>query len=309
MSPAVRNTTEIFRPMTMQPPWSWPDGAKLALSIVVNVEEGSEYSVADGDPMPEPVDELGVTLKKPIRMHGNESNYRYGIKEGARRIVGLLDAHGIQATWTAAALALERAPELAQVIRSRGDEACSHGWRWIHQFRLNEADERAFIRRAADSIEASTGKRPLGWLSRYLHTEHTRRLLQEEGFFYHMDDYSADTPFWDAVPGSDRPMVIMPYALDSNDMKMWISPAYTPDMWLKYACDTFDQLLLEAQTATEPRLMSLGLHLRIIGRPGRIWALKRFFEHVEQARGVWITTRIAAAEHFAAAVAAPGQLS
>ena len=288
------------------PNWSWPNGAKLALCVVVNVEEGSEYSIADADPTPEPVDELGVVMKKPVRMHGNESNYRYGIKEGARRITALLDAHNIQTTWTAAALSLERAPELAHTIRSRGDETCSHGWRWIHQFRLNQADERAFILRAADSIAASTGTRPVGWLSRYLHTEHTRRLLQEAGFTYHMDDYSADSPFWDAVPGSARPMVILPYALDSNDMKMWLSPAYTPDMWLKYACDSFDVLLAEGRTGgTPPRMMSLGLHLRIIGRPGRIWALQRFLEHVARSHGVWITTRRAVAEHFVAQVPAP----
>ncbi len=285
--------------------WTWPHDAKLALSIVVNVEEGSEYSIADGDPMPEPVDELGVVIKKPVRMHGNESNYRYGLNEGARRIVAMLDRYQVRATWTAAALSLERAPQIAEVIRARGDEACSHGWRWVHQFRLNEADEREFIRKAAASIEKTTGTRPVGWLSRYLHTEHTRRLLQEEGFTYHMDDYSADTPFWGAVPGSTKPMVIVPYALDSNDMKMWVAPAYTPELWLKYAIDSFDWLLHEGQSATDPRMMSLGLHLRIIGRPGRIGALEQFFEHVSRARGVWITTRRAIAEHFAASVPAP----
>jgi len=290
------------------PTWSWPHGKKLALSLVINVEEGSEYSIADGDPFPEPVDELGVVIKKPLRMHGNESNYRYGINEGAARIVALLDQHGVRATWTAAALSLERAPQLAATLRGRGDEVCSHGWRWVHQFRLNEADERAFIRRAADSIEASTGTRPVGWLSRYLHTDATRRLLQEEGFTYHMDDYSADTPFWGEVVGGSGPMVVVPYALDSNDMKMWISPAYTPDMWLKYACDTFDELLQEGLSGRfegAPRMMSLGLHLRIIGRPGRIGALAKFLQHVAQAEGVWVTTRRAIAEHFAAHVPAP----
>ncbi len=290
--------------MANTPAWTWPQGAALALCIVVNVEEGSEYNIAEGDAHPEPVDELGVVLKKPLRMHGNESNYRYGLNEGARRVVALLNAHQMRATWTAAAQSLERAPELAQVIRERADETCSHGWRWIHQFRMNEAEERAFIRRAADSIQASTGTRPVGWLSRYLHTENTRRLLQEEGFLYHMDDYSADTPFWGAVPGSVRPMVIVPYALDSNDMKMWVAAAYTPDMWLKYACDSFDVLLAEGRAGTAPRLMSLGLHLRIIGRPGRIWALQRFLEHVARASGVWVTTRQAVAEHFAACVPA-----
>lgn len=117
-----------------------------------------------------------------------------------------------------------------------------------------------------------------------------------------MDDYSADTPFWSAVSGSDKPMVIVPYALDSNDMKMWLSPAFTPDMWLKYACDTFDVLLSQGQTASQPRMMSLGLHLRIIGRPGRIGALEKFLAHASQAQEVWITTRRQVAEHFAVAV-------
>ena len=143
---------------------------------------------------------------------------------------------------------------------------------------------------------------------RYLHTDATRRLLQEEGFTYHMDDYSADTPFWGEVVGGSGPMVVVPYALDSNDMKMWISPAYTPDMWLKYACDTFDELLQEGLSGRfegAPRMMSLGLHLRIIGRPGRIGALAKFLQHVAQADGVWVTRRRDIAEHFAAHVPAP----
>ena len=117
-----------------------------------------------------------------------------------------------------------------------------------------------------------------------------------------MDDYSSDTPFWAAVKGSDKPMVIVPYALDSNDMKMWLSPAFTPDMWLKYACDTLDVLLAQGQTSMQPRMMSLGLHLRIIGRPGRIWALERFLAHASQAQGVWITTRKQVAEYYALTV-------
>jgi len=280
--------------------YSWPHGAQLALSIVVNVEEGSEMSLADGDRGPEPVDELGVLLKIPIRNYGNESNYRYGINEGALRIIKLLDEHQLHVTWTAAALALERAPHIAQAIRRRQDEPCAHGYRWIHQFRLNEAQEREFIQKAVRSIEASCGVRPLGWLSRYLHTEHTRRLLREEGFLYHMDDYSADAPFWADAGGA--PMVIVPYALDSNDMKFWTAPSLSPEQWLKYAIDTFDCLYREG--LTQPRMMSLGLHLRIIGRPGRIWALDAFFAHVRAQPNVWHATRREIAEHFAAQVPA-----
>ena len=207
------------------------------------------------------------------------------------------------ATYTAAALSLERAPEVAAYLRGSRHETCSHGWRWIHQFRLDEAGEREFIRKAADSIEKTTGTRPVGWLSRYLHTADTRRLLQEEGFQYHMDDYSADAPFWGEVDGSDRPMVIVPYQLDTNDMKMWIAPAYTPAQWLEYAIDTFETLLAEG--AHQPRMMSLGLHLRIIGRPGRIGAFEKFLQHVQGRQGVWYATRRDIAAHFARSVPAP----
>ena len=276
----------------------WPQGEKVAVSIVVNVEEGSEMSIKEGDRGMEPVDELGIYIKTPIRNYGNESNYRYGLTAGAPRVLGLLDKHGVPATWTAAALALERAPDLARAIAARGDEPCSHGWRWVHQFKLDEDGERDFIRRAADSIERTTGTRPAGWLSRYFHTDNTRRLLIEEGFRYHMDDYSGDVPFWDAQTVPDKPIVIVPYQLDANDMKMWTDPAYTPQMWLDYAVRTFDTLYAEG-AAGAPKMMSLGLHLRIIGRPGRIWALDEFLGHITAKPGVWVATRLAIAEHFA----------
>ena len=282
-------------------PYAWPEGARLAVSIVVNVEEGAESTIADGDRGPEPVDELGIVLKKPVRNYGNESNYRYGIKAGAPRVMRLLERYGVRATFTAAAVALERAPELAREIVAQGHEVCSHGYRWVHQFLMDEAAEREFIRKAVASIERSTGRRPYGWLSRYLLTANTRRLLAEEGFRYHMDDYSDDQPFWEIVAG--RPLVIMPYALDTNDMKFWTDPALAPAQWLQYAIDTFEWLYKEGASA--PRMMSLGLHLRIIGRPGRIGALERFLQHATGRTRVWIAPRLAIADHFAAHVAPP----
>lgn len=279
----------------------WPNGANLALSIVVNVEEGSEMSVRDQDRGPDPVDELGVVLRKNIRNYGNESNYAYGIKAGFPRIVKLLDEYGVRATWTAAALALERAPHVARAIVERGDEVCSHGWRWVHHYHMDVASEREFIHKAVESIERTTGSKPRGWLSRYLHTEHTRRLLAEAGFLYHMDDYSDDKPFWDVT--NDEPIVVMPYALDSNDMKFWTSPALSPRDWTDYACRTFDTLLAEGET--ELRMMSLGLHLRVIGRPGRIGAFRDFLDHVKGHAGVWFATREEIATAFARTTPVP----
>ncbi|WP_419908238.1 polysaccharide deacetylase family protein [Hoeflea sp.] len=280
---------------------TWPDGRTLALSIVVNVEEGSEMTIADGDKKPEPVDELGIALNLPIRNYGNESNYRYGIVAGGPRIFKLLGEYDVAATITAAALALERAPELTELMVSQGHEICSHGWRWTHTFSMKEDRERDTIAKAVESFQRTTGHAPAGWLSRYLHTENTRRLLSEAGFLYHMDDYSRDVPFWEPVTlsdGSVRPLVCVPYALDTNDMKMWVAPAMTPGDWLDYACRTFDWLRAEA-AEEGPRIMSLGLHLRIIGRPGRIWALKAFLDHVSGHEDVWITTRKQIAERFA----------
>ena len=286
--------------------FEWPNKARLAMSFVINIEEGSEMSVARGDKGPEPVDELGVSLKIPIRNYANESNYDYGIRAGARRVFGAFDKAGIKTTITAAAQSLENAPELARMIVDGGHETCSHGWRWVHQFSFKEEREREFIQKAIDSIEATTGARPLGWLSRYLHTDITRKLLAEMGFEYHMDDFSDDTPRWDVVETAvgPKPIVIVPYALDTNDMKFWLAPGYTPAQWLDYAVDTFDRLYNEADDGV-PRLMSLGLHLRIIGRPGRIGALDKLIAHVQSKPDVWCASRLDIARAFAAAVPVP----
>jgi peptidoglycan/xylan/chitin deacetylase (PgdA/CDA1 family) len=285
----------------------WPHDARLALSIVVNVEEGAEMSLRDGDKGPEPVDELGVHLKVPIRNFANESNYEYGIRAGWPRVETVLRKHAIPATFTAAGMALERAPQIGRAIAEGGHEACSHGWRWIHQFSYNEERERDFVRKAVESIRGTTGARPLGWLSRYLHSPRLRRTLAEEGFLYHMDDFSDDVPRWDVVEtdAGSRAVVILPYALDSNDMKFWLAPGYTPQQWLDYAIETFEVLYDEGGSAA--RMMSLGVHLRIIGRPGRIRAFDRFLQHARSKPGVWFATRLEIARAFAAATPAPAE--
>jgi allantoinase len=281
--------------------FAWPGGARLALSIVVNVEEGAERRIDEGDSRPEPVDELGAVPGKPIRIHGNESNYQYGINRGAPRILRLLDEAGLPATWTVCGQALEKAPWLAKAIIARGDEPCSHGYKWAFTAFMDEDAERAFIERSTRSIEETCGRRPSGWLSRYLHTDITRRLLLEQGYTYHMDDYSDDFPYWANVTmadGAHRTMVVLPYAIDSNDMKFWLAPAFTPQMWLDYARNSFDWLYAESRNEGA-RMMSLGLHLRIIGRPGRIGAFRDFLAHVKAHPDVWVARREDIAAHFA----------
>jgi peptidoglycan/xylan/chitin deacetylase (PgdA/CDA1 family) len=273
----------------------WPNQARLAVSLVINVEEGSERSVLRGDSGMEAVDELGMFFKGPVRNYANESNYQFGLHVGAPRILRLLAAHNCPATWTVCGMSMESAPDLARAITAQGHEPCSHGYRWQFQYKMDEPAERDFIRRAADAIERTTGQRPLGWLSRYLPSDNTRRLLAEEGFLYHMDDFSAETPFWDAPSG--RPIVVVPYQLDTNDMKMWSDPAYTAAAWLDYVIASFDYLYDEP--ATQPPMLSIGLHARIIGRPARAKALGQLLQHITARKHVWIATRLDIARHFA----------
>jgi peptidoglycan/xylan/chitin deacetylase (PgdA/CDA1 family) len=156
---------------------------------------------------------------------------------------------------------------------------------------MDEATERDFIARAVAAIEATTGQRPLGWLSRYLPSDNTRRLLTEAGFVYHMDDFSGELPFWDRQYAN--PIVVVPYQLDTNDMKMWSDPAYTARAWLDYVIDSFDTLYDEGAG-----MLSVGMHLRIMGRPGRAHALARLLQHVASRREVWVATRLEIARHF-----------
>lgn len=281
--------------------FTWPGGKKLAFSLVVNVEEGAERGILQGDKGPEPVDELLPPLKAPIRVHGNESSYQYGINRGAPRILERLDKFGIPATWTICAQALEKAPWLGKAIASRGDEPANHGYRWLFTFNMSEEEERDFVRKGTESIEATTGRKSVGYLSRYLHRDELRKTLSEEGYLYHMDDYSDDFPRWEVFDDGTAPIIVLPYAVDSNDMKFWLDPSFTTEMWVDYAKASFDTLLAESKTHGA-RMMSLGLHLRIIGRPGRIGALDEVLDYVTSHDEVWIATREQIAQSFAAQV-------
>jgi peptidoglycan/xylan/chitin deacetylase (PgdA/CDA1 family) len=272
----------------------WPNDARVAVSLVVNVEEGSERSVLRGDSGMEAVDELGMFVKGPVRNHSNESNYQFGITAGAPRILRLLAEYGCKATWTVCGMSLEQAPELARAITDAGHEACSHGYRWQFQYKMDAAQELEFIRKAVESITATTGQRPLGWLSRYLPSDHTRRLLAQEGFVYHMDDFSGEEPFWDP----EHKIVVVPYQLDTNDMKMWSDPAYTARAWADYVIDSFDTLYAEGAG-----MLSVGVHLRIMGRPGRAHGFEKVLQHIASKTDVWVATRLEIAEYFKQAVA------
>jgi len=294
-----------MRPIDPSPKdFTWPNGAKLALSIVVNVEEGAERGILQGDKANEPVDELVTGLKAPIRVHGNESNYQYGINRGAPRVLRELDAAGVRASWTVCAQALEKAPWLAKALIARGDEPVSHGYRWLFTAFMDKEKEAAFVQKGTDSILSTTGRKPVGYLSRYLHTDHLRKTLAEQGYLYHMDDYSDDFPRWETFEDGTPPIIVLPYAIDSNDMKFWLSPSFTADMWLDYAKRTLRELRAEAK-AEGARMMSLGLHLRIIGRPGRIGALRDFLAYVKTYDDIWIASREEIAQAFAQAVPAP----
>jgi allantoinase len=230
-------------------------------------------------------------VQGPLRNHANESNYRFGLGDGAARILRLLTAHDCAATWTVCGQSLEQTPALAAAIVARGDEAASHGYRWQFQYKMDEDKERAFIAKATESITASVGKRPLGWLSRYMPSDNTRRLLSEAGYIYHMDDFSAETPFWDATHAT--PIVIVPYQLDTNDMKLWSDPGYTARDWADYVIDSFDTLHEEGAG-----MLSIGIHLRIMGRPGRACAFARVLRHIKSRHDVWCARRIDIARHF-----------
>ena len=278
----------------------WPNGARLALQIVMNYEEGSEYSIPDGDGISETylTEVPGATLGPGTRDLIVESIYEYGSRAGFWRLMRVFAERNLPVTVFGAALALERNPLAARAIREAGHEVCSHGWRWVGFQSMSEDDEREQMRMAVASIERTTGERPYGWYCRYAPSANTRRLVVEEGgFLYDSDAYNDDLPYWVDVGG--RPHLVIPYTLDANDMKFSVAPGFSaPSGYFEYLRDTFDVLYREGRT--QPKMMSIGLHTRLAGRPGRTAALERFLDHVLQHDGVWICRRVEIARHWIA---------
>jgi putative urate catabolism protein len=277
----------------------WPHGARLALNFVLNFEEGSEPSFADGDGYSEAA--LTESGSQAEALKGRdlaaESMFEYGSRVGFWRIVRLFQARQLPMTIFGCALALERHPPAAQAIVQAGYDVCCHGWRWIRHYELEEAEEREHIRKAIASLQASVGTRPLGWYCRYGPSVNTRRLVVEEGgFLYDSDAYNDELPYWVEVGG--RPHLVIPYTLGVNDVKFGRGQFGTANDFLQYAKDSFDMLYREG--ASQPKMMSIGLHMRLIGHPGRAVGLERFLDYVMQHDGVWICRREDIARHWMA---------
>ncbi|MEO1492972.1 MAG: allantoinase PuuE [Pseudomonadota bacterium] len=274
----------------------WPGGARVAVQFVLNIEEGGENCVLHGDAASETFlsEIIGAQPFVGARNMSMESIYEYGSRAGAWRVLDLFRAYGMPITLFAVAMAAQRTPQIIERALTDGHEIASHGLRWINYADVPEDVERAHMQEAMEILTGLTGERPLGWYTGRT-SAHTRRLVSEYGgFLYDADDYSDDLPFWSRVePGA----LIVPYTLDANDMRFATAQGFNAgDQFYAYLRDAFDTLYVEGERA--PKMMSIGLHARLIGRPGRIAALRRFVEHVARHDGVWIARRVDIARHW-----------
>jgi allantoinase len=280
----------------------WPDGARIAVQFVLNYEEGSENSVLHGDPGSEQfLSEIIGAQSYPARHLSMESIFEYGARVGSWRVLREFERRALPLTVFGVAMALERHPELTAAFVERGHEIACHGWRWIHYQMVDEATEREHMCRATEIIRRMTaGRWPVGWYTGR-DSPNTRRLVVEHGGYeYDSDYYGDDLPFWMSVPISDgrrAPQLVVPYTLDVNDMRFATPQGFnTGEQFLTYLRDTFD--VLYAEGADTPRMMSIGMHCRLIGRPGRFAALQRFLDYLEKHDRVWICRRIDIARHW-----------
>ena len=284
-----------------EPPHAaWPNGARVAVQFVINYEEGSEHSIPDGDGRVEKglAEVAGGRVPEGVRDLAMESMYEYGSRAGIWRLFRIFGERQMPLTVFACALALEQNPAVAEAIAKAGYDICCHGWRWTEHFLLEEDDERDQIARAVESIEHLMGSPPLGWYCRYGPGVNTRRLLVEHGGFrYDSDSYADDLPYWTTVAG--RAHLIVPYSLDANDLKFQPGGGFaTGTDFFEYLKDTFDLLYAEGETA--PKMMSIGLHPRMIGRPARAAGLARFLDYIGGFQDAWLCRRVDIAEHWIA---------
>lgn len=271
------------------PQVKWPNGARIAISVVVNYEEGSEYSTLDGDPSGEKGGESPSPAGPGERDLANESFFEYGSRVGVWRIMDILERNRVNGTFFACALALERNPLVGPEIIRRGHEVVGHGNRWEEYYKMDRDAEREAIRQAVESITRTTGQRPLGWYTRYGPSLNTRELVVEEGgFVYDCNAYNDDLPYYSDVNG--KPWLVVPYSLEVNDFKFWRGELITPNDFFEAARSAFDMLYEEG--STHPKMMSVGLHCRIIGKPSRAYALDQFLKYASEKEGVWFARRL-----------------
>jgi len=295
------NTTAYPRDITgygpTPPDPRWPDGARLAVQFVLNYEEGGERSVLHGDTEAETFlsDIVTAPTVTGARHMSMESLYDYGSRAGVWRILNLFRRYDMPLTCFAVAMALDRNPAVADALLEAGHEICSHGYRWIDYQHVDEATERAHLEQAVDILTRLAGAPPLGWYTGRT-SPNTRRLVAEHGgFLYDADDYNDDLPFWSRPAGA--PHLVIPYTLDANDMRFATVQGFvTGDQFFAYLRDAFDVLYAEGRHS--PKMMSVGLHCRLIGRPGRIAGLERFLRHVRQHDDVWVCRRVDIARHW-----------
>lgn len=274
----------------------WPGGARLAVSFVLNYEEGGESTPLEGDATSEAYlqEVIGAPPTVGQRNLNAESMFEFGSRAGFWRVHRTFQKHGLPLTVYAVGQALERNPDAARAMATAGWEVASHGWRWIDYMDMPEAEEREHIQQAIEAIERLTGTRPVGWYTGRI-SANTRQLVSEAGgFLYDSDSYADELPYWELVNG--EPVLIVPYSLDVNDFKFLTPNGFvTGDDFFQYARDSFDQLWAEGG-----RMMSIGLHCRSIGRPGRAHGLDRFLDYVKSHEAVWVTTRAEIARHWRA---------
>ena len=266
----------------------WPGGAKIAVSLVVNYEEGAEYSIADGDSHHETNSEVPSPVPAGDRDLNNESFFEYGSRVGVWRLLNMFDKYKVNSTFFCCALALERNPDVASEVVKRGHEVCGHGYRWEEYHLMEEEEERDAIRKTVASLQQATGQRPVGWFTRYGPSLNTRHLVAEEGgFIYDSAGLNDDLPYYDSVNG--KPWLVVPYSMETNDALFWRGGLVSISGFYEYLKDTFDCLYEEGQT--HPKMMSVGLHCRIAGRPARSRAVERFLQYAQGFEGVWFARR------------------
>ena len=277
----------------------WPNKARVAIQFVLNYEEGGENSILHGDKASESFlsEIVGAKPYEGVRHMSMESIYEYGSRAGVWRILRLFKEFDIPITIFAVALAIARNKELADYLVEHNYDICAHGLRWIDYQYIDEKTEREHIKDCIALLTEHLGRRPLGWYTGR-NSPNTRRLVMEEGgFLYDSDTYDDDLPYWTEESKSDNRHLIIPYTLDVNDMRFASPQGFNSgDQFFNYLKDTFDGLYLEGET--HPKMMSVGMHARILGRPGRIMAMRRFLEYVKTFDDVWLCTRKEIADHW-----------